>query len=318
MALVIAPYTIRNYRVSNRLVAVNAQDGWAVWALSATRDAEDGGAGWNTIWREQGEPLFKRVTGSTAYSIEALYDNALALNDAYRAEARRNIRSDPWRFAVNVLRNLYVFNTDPMFWWIDTYSDGVALRPGCRGQGPWPWPSSCSASPASSAVFAPGMPTRACWSRSTRCSAWPTAWRSSCRATTMCACPWRCSPSRSPSASAAARREPPPGRWPLVVVMAAPLLVVAAQFTAVRPTNFAGADEWLVLSLASRGIIDFPYAGRPLALLWCLPGLLVRHDLIGHLLTQVFYLAIGGRPRRVDRGAPARAFAGGGAPGRRL
>jgi hypothetical protein len=84
------------------------------------------------------------------------------------------------------------------------------------------------------------------------------------------------------------------GTWLLLVVMAAPLLVVAAQFTAVRPTNFAGADEWLVLSLSSRGIIDFPYAGRPLALLWCLPGLLVRHDVIGHLLTQVFYLAIGG------------------------
>ena len=84
-------------------------------------------------------------------------------------------------------------------------------------------------------------------------------------------------------------------RGTLVVAMIAPLLVVAAQFTGVRPTNFAGADEWIVLSLASRGLISFPYAARPLALLWSLPGeLVLRHDLMGHLLTQVLYLAIGG------------------------
>lgn len=81
----------------------------------------------------------------------------------------------------------------------------------------------------------------------------------------------------------------------LAVVMAAPLLAVAAQFTVVRPTNFAGADEWLVLSLASRGIIAFPYASRPLDLMWCLPAVtLFPHDLMGHLVFQVLYLGITG------------------------
>jgi hypothetical protein len=123
MALVIAPYTFRNYRLSHRLVVVNAQEGWAFWALSATRDPQ-GGAAWNTIWREQGEPLFKRVSGAPGYSIEALYENVLALNDAYRAEAVRNIRRDPRGFAVNVLKNFYLFNTDSMFWFIDFLPDG--------------------------------------------------------------------------------------------------------------------------------------------------------------------------------------------------
>ena len=83
--------------------------------------------------------------------------------------------------------------------------------------------------------------------------------------------------------------------WPMFVAMAAPLIVVAAQFTAVRATNFASHDEWLVLSLASRGIIDFPYADRPLALLWSLPGQwLLPHDVRGYLVTHVFYLAAAG------------------------
>jgi hypothetical protein len=77
--------------------------------------------------------------------------------------------------------------------------------------------------------------------------------------------------------------------------MAAPLLVVAAQFTAVRPTNFAGHDEWLVLSLAARGLLSFPYADRPLALLWSLPARwLSPGDVVGHEWAHVAYLAAAG------------------------
>lgn len=86
-----------------------------------------------------------------------------------------------------------------------------------------------------------------------------------------------------------------PGRGPWLAVLAAPLAVVAAQFTAVRATNFASHDEWLVLSLLSRDIVDFPYAHRPLALLWSLPGeWFLPHDVRGHLVTTLFYLAASG------------------------
>ena len=77
--------------------------------------------------------------------------------------------------------------------------------------------------------------------------------------------------------------------------MAAPALVVAAQFTADRPPNFGGHDEWLVLSLASRGLVSFPYADRPLALLWSLPAQwLSPHDVVGHERAHAAYLAAAG------------------------
>ena len=54
----------------------------------------------------------------------------------------------------------------------------------------------------------------------------------------------------------------------------APLLLLAVVWTQaafVKATNFYGYDEWTVLFLLSRGVIDIPYANRPLELLWALP-----------------------------------------------
>ena len=127
MGAVIAPWTVRNYRLSDRLVVVNAQDGWAFWALSASREGESDGAAWNRMWRDEGAPLFQRVTG-VPYSLDVLYRNVLVLNDAYRAEAAANIREDPRAFAATVARNVYAFNTDTMAWWVDTFSDGTSTR----------------------------------------------------------------------------------------------------------------------------------------------------------------------------------------------
>jgi hypothetical protein len=50
------------------------------------------------------------------------------------------------------------------------------------------------------------------------------------------------------------------------------LALAAALFAFVRPTNFRGYDEWLMFSLLSRNILDFPYANRPLALVWAWPA----------------------------------------------
>lgn len=48
--------------------------------------------------------------------------------------------------------------------------------------------------------------------------------------------------------------------------------VVCAQLAPVKATNFGGMDEWLILNMTSRGIVDLPYANRPLELLWDLPA----------------------------------------------
>ena len=132
MALVIAPYTVRNYRLTHRLIAVNAQEGYALWGLSATKNPAGDFGEWLTLWKDQGMPIFRRVTGGSDYSIEALHAHDVALNDAFRAEAGRNIRRDPWRFAVNVAWSLYVFNLDSSYRWIERLEfvrDGGDWRP---------------------------------------------------------------------------------------------------------------------------------------------------------------------------------------------
>ncbi len=77
--------------------------------------------------------------------------------------------------------------------------------------------------------------------------------------------------------------------------LAALLALFSSQFVWVTPTNFKGYDEWLILSLTSRGIVTFPYANRPLALIWNLPGAWLNpHSLAGHFAWHAAYLALGG------------------------
>ena len=51
------------------------------------------------------------------------------------------------------------------------------------------------------------------------------------------------------------------------LALAAVIAVFAAQYWAVRATNFGGVDEWLYIDLSSRGVLGIPYANRPLVLL---------------------------------------------------
>ena len=91
--------------------------------------------------------------------------------------------------------------------------------------------------------------------------------------------------------------------------------VLAAQFAHVRATNSSGHDEWLYLSLASRGIMGFPYQNRPLVLLWHLPpALLAPGSLLAFYVAHTLYLLLAGvvtfaLVRRAVPGAPLLAFA---------
>jgi hypothetical protein len=76
--------------------------------------------------------------------------------------------------------------------------------------------------------------------------------------------------------------------WIILTVFA----VTLAQQSWVSATNFGGADEWLVLDLASRGVHGVPYANRPLVLLWqAPPALLFPGDLRGFWLFACLYIA---------------------------
>ncbi|HXB57562.1 MAG TPA: hypothetical protein VN461_22560 [Vicinamibacteria bacterium] len=68
-----------------------------------------------------------------------------------------------------------------------------------------------------------------------------------------------------------------------------------AQFGWVRATNFGGSDEWLIISLVSRGILSVPYANRPWVFLWTLPWVRIRpHDLAAYYVAETTYLALSG------------------------
>ncbi len=68
-----------------------------------------------------------------------------------------------------------------------------------------------------------------------------------------------------------------------------------AQFWPVRSINFGGIDEWMILSLATRGVVDIPYANRPLGLLFSLPVALFPAQLLNaSLLLHAHYLVAAG------------------------
>ena len=72
------------------------------------------------------------------------------------------------------------------------------------------------------------------------------------------------------------------------------VVLVAYQFAWLSPTNFHGWDEWLLLWLVSRGIVSFPYANRPLALVWNLPASLAESPVAAHFVLHGIYLALSG------------------------
>jgi hypothetical protein len=82
---------------------------------------------------------------------------------------------------------------------------------------------------------------------------------------------------------------------PLVVALLAVALVLGAGYREVRATNFSGWDEWLVVDLTSRGIVNLPYENRPFSLLFNLVGSLLAPDgLGGFWLVHGLYLWIAG------------------------
>ena len=81
----------------------------------------------------------------------------------------------------------------------------------------------------------------------------------------------------------------PPSRTALV-----PACVIGAfacAFAVVKPTNFAGFDEWLVLWLTTHGVLGAPYSNRPLNFLWPMPGAWLTPGFLGFHVMHMAYLA---------------------------
>jgi hypothetical protein len=113
------------------------------------------------------------------------------------------------------------------------------------------------------------------------------------------------------------RQSGPSARSETLLLAAILLVFTVVAFSPARATNFRGYDEWLILSLLSQGILDFPYANRPLNLVWALPGSLLFDDpLSGFLFFHVAWIGLAGVltyliARRLWPGAPGFAFLAG-------
>lgn len=84
-------------------------------------------------------------------------------------------------------------------------------------------------------------------------------------------------------------------RWEALVAATFLLVFTVVAYSPARATNFRGFDEWLNISLLSQGILDVPYANRPLNLVWGLPGSLLFDDpLSGFLFFHVAWLGLAG------------------------
>ncbi len=114
LLLVVAPYTVRNYLVTDRFIPVNAQAPFALWATSLERIPS--GANylhWVTIWFRSAMKTYTEVTGAPEYSLGVFEDHVLELSDRFRVMAGDNLRREPTVYAYNVLHNGVIFVVDP-------------------------------------------------------------------------------------------------------------------------------------------------------------------------------------------------------------
>jgi len=106
-------------------------------------------------------------------------------------------------------------------------------------------------------------------------------------------------------------------RRALVLGGLAVVALLLNQFLRVSATNFGGADEWLFLSLNSKGVLNFPYSNRPLTLFFAQPATwLAPASFTGYWILHTTYLALAGvvvlfLVRRLVPGDPVLAYLAG-------
>ena len=124
MAIPMLPYTVRNYLITGRLVLVNVQGGFALWATTAGRpQADEEFLSWPQLWRERGMTIYRQVTGDSEYDLPTFSTHVVELEDAFKRQALRNLRRRPSVYFHNVVNNLWRFCSDPMASWPNTFAE---------------------------------------------------------------------------------------------------------------------------------------------------------------------------------------------------
>jgi hypothetical protein len=80
----------------------------------------------------------------------------------------------------------------------------------------------------------------------------------------------------------------------MLVVMGSLAALLMTQLPWMAGTNFTGFDEWLIIDLVSKGVIDVPHGNRPVHLLWLLPAALVPYSLTPYVVLHGVYRLLSG------------------------
>jgi hypothetical protein len=134
MALPILPYAVRNHGITGRLVLVNVQGGFALWATTAGRPQEGQEfLSWPQLWDERGLRIYRQVTGEAEYHLDTFSTRVVELEDAFKRQALRNLKRQPSVYLRNVTDNLRSFCTGAMARWPESFAD-LNYRPAARAR----------------------------------------------------------------------------------------------------------------------------------------------------------------------------------------
>jgi len=104
MAVTVAPWTARNYRVTGRLIPVNLQGWAAIWGSTvAPLRLDPNEFQWAGLAETQMQPIFRRATGAD-YAYSAYVRNNVAVEEAFKQAALENLAARPGIYAWNVVR----------------------------------------------------------------------------------------------------------------------------------------------------------------------------------------------------------------------
>ncbi len=103
LAVVIAPWTARNFRVSGRLIPVNAQTWTVTWATTVEKTPADADRyKWFKVANAHYRQLYSPVTGKPDYDYATFVRNVLPLEDAFKRATLDNLRRQPGVYLHNV------------------------------------------------------------------------------------------------------------------------------------------------------------------------------------------------------------------------
>ncbi|MFQ5736668.1 MAG: glycosyltransferase family 39 protein [Thermodesulfobacteriota bacterium] len=112
MAVVILPYTARNYSITKRIIPVNAQAWTAVWGSTVRKfRINPDHYNWYRVYPDPYEKVFYRATGQP-YTYEGLIRNNMKVEDEFRKSAIENLKASPGVYAHNFITSFFTLSTD--------------------------------------------------------------------------------------------------------------------------------------------------------------------------------------------------------------